>query len=127
MTNNDLEMDARTVIGNILLVADECSKKVITAFDPTAARAAINVKALSKFNLDILEQCTEFLNTELAGNVGNKLFTKETLVARIILAIKALLPTKCSECRCQYTIEIQSAVTPMFHFHMCNRDYMALL
>ena len=46
------DMDTRTAIENLLLVADECSKKVITAFDPTAPRAATNIKALSKFNFN---------------------------------------------------------------------------
>ena len=69
-------MDTRTAIENLLLVADECSKKVITAFDPTAPRAATNIKALSKFNLNILEPCAEFFGIKLADDDGNKLFTK---------------------------------------------------
>ena len=64
------DMDTKTAIGNILLVADECSKKVITAFDSTATHAATNVK-MSKFNLDILEPCAEFFGITLADNGGN--------------------------------------------------------
>ena len=92
-----VEMDTKTAIGKLLLVADECSKRVITAFDSTASRAATNVKALSKFNLDILEPCAEFLDIKLADDDGNRLYTRETLITRIILTIKALLPTICSK------------------------------
>ena len=34
--------------------ADDCSKRVLTAFDPSAKRSA-NIKAISSFNLDILD------------------------------------------------------------------------
>ena len=100
-------------------MADECSKRVITAFDSTASCAVTNVNAQSKFNLDILEPCAEFHGIKLADDGGNMLYTRETLITRIILAIKALLPTTCSECHFQYTIDLKPSVAPLYHCHMC--------
>ena len=112
-------MDAKTAIGILLLKADPFSKKVITAFDINAARTAINTKALKKFNLELLEPCAKFLNIKLADDDGNKVFTKETLVDRIIHAIYALLPSTCSECQSQYTVEFEAEEKPLFHCYMC--------
>ena len=58
----DVESKTKEIVGNLLLIADDLSKRVITSFDPFASRAAINVKALKRFNLDLLEPCAEFLN-----------------------------------------------------------------
>ena len=54
------ENQIKTAFGHLLLRADLMSKRVLTAFDHTAKRAA-NVKAISKFNLEILEVCAKFL------------------------------------------------------------------
>ena len=114
-----LDADAKAAIGQLLLVADEYSKKVITAFDPAASRLTVNKNALSRFNLDLLEPCAEFLDINLADSEGNKLYTRETLVCRIILAIKALLPSTCSECSSKYTVEIGADDKPLYYCHMC--------
>ena len=71
----DVESTTKEIIGNLLLRADELSKRVITQFDPFASRNTTKVKALKRFNLDLLEPCAEFLNIQLADDDGNKLFT----------------------------------------------------
>lgn len=120
MTNTQrVDADTKAALGQLLLVADEISKRVITAFDPAAFRPTVNFKALSRFNLDALEPCAEFLCIELADSDGNKLFTKDTLVSRIILAIKALLPSTCSECLSKYTVELDANEKPLYYCHMC--------
>ena len=116
---NTVDMESRTAIGKLLLHADECSKRVLTAYNPTAAHAAANTKALKKFNLDILEPCAEYLNIRLADDDGNKIFTKDSLVPRIILGVEAHLPSKCSECSEQYTVDFNGSDRPLYHCFMC--------
>ena len=115
----DVESKTKEIVGNLLLIADDLSKRVITSFDPFASRAAINVKALKRFNLDLLEPCAEFLNIQLADVDDNKLFTKDTLVSRIILALNALLPATCSECSNKYAVDLEPNEAPHFYCHMC--------
>ena len=115
----DVECTTKEIVGKLLLSADELSKRVITAFDPFASRNTINVKALSKFNLDMLEPCAEYLNVSLADNANNKLFTKDTLITRILLALNALLPKTCSQCLEKYAVEFESEEEPCFVCHMC--------
>ena len=49
------EIKIKTAVGLLLTRADELTKRVLTAFDPSAKRPA-NMKALNSFNLDILER-----------------------------------------------------------------------
>ena len=114
------EMESRTALGNLLLQADECSKRVITAYNPTAARTTTNTTALSRqFNLDMLEPCATFLGIDLADNDGNKMFTKKTLVSRIILAIESFLPATCSECSEKYSTQLNAEEKPLFFCFLC--------
>ena len=55
----NLSTEIKTIIGNLLLRADELSKRVLTAYDPSAKRSSY-LKALSGFNLDLLEPCLLF-------------------------------------------------------------------
>ena len=105
-------------IGRLLQNADECSKRVLTAFDPSAKRSA-NIKAISSFNLDILEPCATFLGINLADSDGNKIFTKESLVSRILLGINSLLPSQCSECSESYVVEVNPDNPPRFTCFQC--------
>ena len=114
----NLNTEIKTVIGNLLLRADELSKRVLTAYDPLAKKAA-NLKALNGFNLDMLEPCCTLLGIELADPEGNKIYTKESLVNRLMLGINALLPSQCSECSEHYTFEFDSDSQPLFTCHMC--------
>ena len=107
-TVDDIEISTKTAIGTLLLRANnELVKRVITAYSTSASRS-VNVKALSKFTLDILDPCAEYLNIELADKDGNKLYTKDTLVTRILLAIQALLPASCSECSKMYMVDFEA-------------------
>jgi len=116
----ELNDDIRTVIGKLLLHAGDnpLVKAVINSYEPSAKRTA-NLKSFSKFNLDVLEPCATFLCIELADSEGHKLFTKETLVSRILLAFMALLPSTCSECHDQYSTELEAQSPPLFKCHMC--------
>lgn len=118
--------DIKTAFGKLLLAADQnrLAKTVLDAFDPFATRSS-KVKSLSKFKLELLEPCAEFLNVTLADADLNKLYTKSSLVIRIIIAIEALLPATCQQCSENYCIElkqtdIQSPENPPpFVCHMC--------
>ena len=116
---NDIDSSVKTAIGSLLFKANnELVKKVITAFDPLASRSVTN-KTLSAFNLDMLEPCAEFLNIELADTHGDKIYTKDTLVARIRYALNALLPSQCSTCKAMYRIEFEADEAPHYHCYMC--------
>lgn len=114
----NLSTEIKTIIGNLLLRADELSKRVLTAYDPSAKRAC-NLKALNGFNLDMLEPCATFLGIALADSDSNKLYTKENLINRLMLGINALLPSQCSECSEFYSAEFDSENDPLFTCHMC--------
>ena len=77
------------------------------------------MKALNSFNLDILEPCANFLGINLSDSEENKLFTKESLINKIILGIRALLPSQCSDCNQQYTVVLDSENPPVFTCHIC--------
>ena len=112
----------KLAIGNLLLRAetDEIAKRVIPVFNPFALRPA-NIKSLNNFNLDMLVPCAEFLSINLADAEGNKLFTKESLVQRILFAFSALLPSACLDCNKCYTVDLDPEEQPLFHCHMCFR------
>ena len=112
----------KVAFGSLLLRAEtnELAKRVITAFDPDAKRT-VNFKSLSSFNLDMLEPCAEFLSIKLDDIEGNKLFTKESLVNRIVFALSALLPSVCLDCNECYTVDLDPEEKPLFHCHMCFR------
>jgi hypothetical protein len=116
----NVDISIRTAIGNLLLKANnELVKKVITAFDPSASRS-VATKVLSSFNLNMLEPCAEFLNIDLADGDGNKIYTKDTLVARIRYALHALLPSQCSDCTSMYMVDFEPEVhAPHYHCYMC--------
>ena len=104
----------------MLLRADELSKRVLTAYDPSAKRSS-NLKALSGFNLDLLEAepCATFLGIALAESDSNKIYTKESLINRLMLGLHPLLPSQCSECSECYATEFDSDSDPLFTCHMC--------
>ena len=108
----------KLAIGNLLLRAEinEIAKRLISVFDPFA-----NIKSLNNFNLDMLEPCAEFLSINLADAEDNKLFTKESLVQRILYAFSALLPSACLDCNECYTIDLDPEEQPLIHCHMCFR------
>ena len=110
--------EIKTIVGNLLMKADELTKRVLTAFDP-AAKRTVNFKSLNSFNLDLLEPCATFLGIDLSDSDEHKLFTKESLINRIILGIRALLPSQCSDCNQQYIAEFDPEVDPLFTCHMC--------
>ena len=122
MTQENSNEKDNIAIGNLLLRAgsNEIVKRVISVFDHTATRSA-NTSAFKSLNLDMLEPCAEFLNIGLADADNNKLFTKEMLISRIVLEIRALLPTECPECNQTYLSEFDSEHKPLFNCHMCYR------
>ena len=117
-----MSQEKELAIGNLLVCAgsNEIVKRVISLFDHTASRTA-NISALKSLNLDLLEPCAEFLNIELADAESQKLYTKDTLISRIVLEIRALLPAECSECNQTYATEFDSEHKPLFNCHMCYR------
>ena len=117
---DDVEYSTRAAIGELLLRADSnpLVKRVLTVIDPFASKSAM-VKSLSTFRLDMLEACAEFLEIPLADSEDNKIYTKESLQSRIFLAVKALLPSTCSECSSHYMIQHDAEEQPLSYYYMC--------
>ena len=117
---DDVEYSTRAAIGELLLRADSnpLVKRVLTVIDPFASKSAM-VKSLSTFRLDMLEACAEFLEIPLADSEDNKIYTKESLQSRIFLAVKALLPSTCSECSSHYMIQHDAEEKPLSYCYMC--------
>ena len=116
----NIDTSTRTAVGELLLRANsnQLVKRVLTAFDPFASKT-VQIRALASFKLDSLEACAEFLNIPLADSEDNKIFTKETLQSRILLAIKALLPATCSECSQLYRNQLDAEEQSPLFCYMC--------
>ena len=117
-----MELSNELSIGNLLLRAstNEIVKRVISAFDPDASRS-VNRKSLGSLKLELLEPCAEFLGIELSDTEDNKVYTKDTLVSRVVFELSALLPSECSDCNERYVVELEPENKPLFHCHMCFR------
>lgn len=120
MTSDEIDDKCKVIIGNLLQCPCPLSKTVITAFDFKASRAA-NTAFLnsSKFKIESLEACAEFLNITLADTDSNKLFTKATLAPRLVDALFALLPSICMECNDHYTVDHEPVSDPFFTCYRC--------
>lgn len=116
--SNTVDTEIKTAIGCLLLGSDEPTKRVLTAFNPSAKRTQ-NSKALNGFNLDILEASAPFLGIELADSEDNKLFTKESLINRILLGINSFLPSQCTECLESYVTDHSAEEVPHFKCFFC--------
>ena len=107
MTEID-ESEIKIVYGQLLQQASGPdnlpAKQVLTKLDPLSNRTA-SYKALNSFSLPVLESTAEFLGIELADSDSNKIFTKDSLVTRLLSGVKALLPASCIECSEHYTVE----------------------
>ena len=125
-TDKVCDDDIKAALGRLLLSADQnqIAKTVLGSFNPFASRSN-NIKSVSKFKLELLEPCAEFLNIPLKDSESNKLYTKSCLVLRIIIAIEALLPAVCQQCSEKYCIELAQTDLespddpPSFICHMC--------
>ena len=120
LTVDEIDNTCKIVIGNLLHCACPLSKTVVTAFDYKASRAA-NTVALSssRFKVESLEACAEFLNITLSDAESNKLFTKATLAPRLVDALFSLLPSTCMECNDHYTVEREPELAPFFTCYRC--------
>ena len=116
----NIETCTKTALGELLLRANsnELVKRVLTAFDPFASKT-VQLRAIASFKLEALEACAEFLDVPLADSEDNKIYTKETLQFRILLAIKALLPATCSDCSQLFRNQFDAEVQPSFFCFMC--------
>lgn len=120
MSLNEIE-SVKTAIGNLLQRAgtNQLCLPVITAFDPDASRST-NISILSaKFKVDQIEACAEFLDITLADQHENKIYTKATLVPRIVSGFHALLPSTCAECSEMYIVDFEPEEKPLFYCYTC--------
>ena len=108
----------KVIIGKLINKAEQSVRPVISALNLSQPRTA-NVKRLDQFNVSILENCAVFLGIPLADKENFKLFTKPTLMDRLYLGFKALMPAKCGECSEDYVIDHEPDVAPFFSCFRC--------
>ena len=121
MVKNSQEIDsekAKVIIGKLINSADQSIRPVISAFELSQSRSA-NTKRLDQFAVSVLESCAEFLRIPLANKDGFKIFTKLTLMDRLYMGFKALMPTRCGECGEDYVIDHVPDVAPFFSCFRC--------
>ena len=121
MVKNSQENDSekvKVIIGKLIENAELTVRPVISSFDSSQSRS-VNIKRLDQFNVVILEKCADFLGIPLADKDNFKLFTKPTLIGRLYLGFKALLPAKCGECSEEYVIDREPNVAPFFSCFRC--------
>ena len=120
MSDDEYDKQVQVVIGGLLHRAGPLTKSVLQQFDPSATRKT-NAAHLSssKFKLEALEPCAEFLNITLADSDSNKIYTKITLAQRIVSAIFALLPSNCSHCNEDYCVEFECSDPPVLTCYKC--------
>ena len=120
---DDTDKLIKVAIGNLLNLAGPAHPlaiPVISAFDSSATRKrSANCKALLSFNLPNLEACAEVLNISLADADEHKIFTKATLVPRLVDGIESLLPSTCIECSLPYVVDLHPAEPPLLHCFKC--------
>ena len=110
----------KVAIGNLLHLACPLAIPVVSAFDSSASRKrSANCKAFLSFNLPNLEACAELLGIKLADADELKIFTKATLVPRLVDAIESLLPAQCLECSMSYVVDLNPADPPLSHCFKC--------
>ena len=66
----------------------------------------------------MLDKCAASLDNKIVGSGGKKLYIKEQLAKKIVSKIKSHLPQKCSDCKGNYTVELEA--TPLFSCFYCS-------
>ena len=73
---------------HIISVLFESLKTLFVIFIIIQSNIKANIKAMSKFNLAMLEPCAEFLNVTFADSESNRIFTKDALILVFYLQLK---------------------------------------
>ena len=101
---DDLSEKIKVAFGGLLKDADQISKKVLNVFDPSKD-SDVNISKLARVNRGELETLAEYLKVPLVNSDMKKLYnTRSKLARRIVLEIKSLYPSVCSECTVEYTV-----------------------
>ena len=104
MVIDDISTKIQLVIGRLLKDADAASKKVLTAFDPSKD-SAINIAKLKNLPRQELDTLGTYLGLKLLNESGKKIYsTRDKVAKRIVLEIRSLYPSVCSECEEEYTV-----------------------
>ena len=80
-----------------------------------------NVSHLTKnHKVPALENCASFLKLEIRDQDDKKLYNKDNLADRIVLAIMSYFPTICSTCDSEYKIDFEGA-EPTVTCYLCHQ------
>ena len=94
-------------IGKLLSLApDSGSKAVISSYDHKVDHE-VNIDLLKIHKVPVLTLCAQFLKIKTHSDEGTKLYLKDKLIDRIILAIESYQPAFCQSCNETYTIDIE--------------------
>ena len=95
----------KITIGRLLRDADVISKKVLTVFDPSKD-TDVNIARLAKLNRAELDALATYLKVPLVSSDGKKKLysTRGKVAKRIVLEIRSLYPSFCSECASEYAV-----------------------
>jgi hypothetical protein len=110
----------KLAIGELLRLADNISKPIISAYDPDASHK-VNQGQLGgrKFSADALEACAMFLKIKTRIDRDKIYSNKLTLADRIILKIESFFEAECNECLEMYTNHLDAETEPPFICFLC--------
>lgn len=107
------------VIGELLTAADAVCRSVLSAYSHSFNHAKnVSTVSSSKFPLDSLEQCANFLGLKTRDENNGKIYSnKPTLADRIVLKIESHFETDCLDCNQKYRIKLGE--TPRLTCFLC--------
>ena len=112
----------KVALGELLRLADNISRSVISAYDPNVSHKA-NQALIGgrKFSSDTLEVCAVFLKLKTRNNKEKIYSNKMTLADRIILKIESYFEAECKECLEKYTNRVNATTdnAPIFSCFLC--------
>ena len=107
----------RIVIGELLNRVDQLSKKVLSAYNPSASYNS-NLQNLKKFDAAHLERTAFSLGFTVRDEDDKKLYKNLSILTdRIILKIESLFETDCSDCGEKY--RNKSSDEPLLTCQLC--------
>ena len=114
-------------LGELLQQADEASetitKNIISSYNQNLShKTNICNMSSSKFKLESLENCANFLKIEIEDENKKKKYTnKADLADRLIMKIESLFPQTCQECKEEYCSAFTYHPDIFFECFLCTQ------
>ena len=117
------QADYDKAITDLIAAVEENAKPILNAYKRSVLHDT-NIKNLSKFDLEALENCAQALKIPIFSeeDVLIKLYpTNARISERIILKLESHLPSKCNECDSAYTIPFNSNEEEWLQCFLCSQ------